>query len=246
MSIENSRATVVVCSASEQELATICDHLIAQGLRSLPAVTGPDASRLCRYGRADVLIVDLGLPEDAAVDLLRERTGREDFPEIAVIALMGSDQDPAMLTGAGGLGVEGCLRRPFNLDDLDRSLETLLLRRHNRDDQVTRVGSLVIDPPRRKVTVGDREVRLARKEFLLLRVLATDPTRVFSKDELMSAVWGTHRPAGTTRTLDSHASRLRSRLDPECKRFVVNCWGIGYRLLDSLEAAGRATTECVG
>jgi DNA-binding response OmpR family regulator len=96
------------------------------------------------------------------------------------------------------------------------------------------------------VTVGDREVRLARKEFLLLRVLAADPTRVFSKDELMSAVWGTRRPAGTTRTLDSHASRLRSRLDPEGKRFVVNCWGIGYRLVDSLEVAERVLPERVG
>jgi DNA-binding response OmpR family regulator len=193
-----------------------------------------------------VLIVDLGLSDDAAVDLLRERTAREDFPEIAVIALTGKIQDRAMLRGASGLRVEDCLRRSFNLHDLDRSLGTILLRRHNRDDHVTRVGALVIDPPRRKVTVGDQEVHLARKEFLLLLVLATVPTRVFSKDELMSAVWGTRRPAGSTRTLDSHASRLRSRLDPEGRRFVVNCWGIGYRLVDSQEVAERGATERVG
>jgi DNA-binding response OmpR family regulator len=246
VSTESSRATVVVCSPNEQELRMICNHLIEQDLRSLPAVTGPDASRLCTYGRAEVLILDLGLPDDSAVDPLRERTAREDFPEIAVIALTGKSQDRAMLTGDSGFRVEDCLRRPFNLHDLDRSLEAILLRRHNRDDQVTRVGALVIDPPRRKVTVGDREVRLARKEFLLLRVLAADPTRVFSKDELMSAVWGTRRPASTTRTLDSHASRLRSRLDPEGKRFVVNCWGIGYRLVDSLEVAERVVSERVG
>jgi DNA-binding response OmpR family regulator len=112
VSTENSRATVVVCSPSEQELAMICDHLIAQNLRSLPAVTGPDASRLCRYGRADVLIVDLNLPDDAAVDLLRERTAREDFPEIAAIALTDKIQDRTMLTGASRLRVEDCLRRP--------------------------------------------------------------------------------------------------------------------------------------
>jgi DNA-binding response OmpR family regulator len=89
----------------------------------------------------------------------------------------------------------------------------------------------VIDPIGRRVTVDGRLVLLARKEFALLRVLAKDPTRVFSKEELMHEVWGFRDP-GKTRTLDSHASRLRRKLDPEHGRYVVNCWGIGYRLVD--------------
>lgn len=64
-----------------------------------------------------------------------------------------------------------------------------------------------------------------------MRVLASDPTRVFSKGELLEAVWGYRTPA-RTRTLDSHASRLRRKLDPENGRFVVNAWGFGYRLLE--------------
>jgi len=100
---------------------------------------------------------------------------------------------------------------------------------------VLRLGDLVIDPPRYKVTVGDREVRLARKELILLRVLASDPTHVFSKEELLREVWGVGRTAASTRTLDSHTSRLRRKLDPERRRFVVNCWGVGYRLVDSVE-----------
>jgi DNA-binding response OmpR family regulator len=111
-----------------------------------------------------------------------------------------------------------------------------------------RVGELLVDPPRRKVLVGDREVHLARKEFSLLRVLADDPTHVFSKDELMAAVWGLRYPAGGTRTLDSHASRLRNKLDPENRRFVVVSWGVGYRLVNSIEDAGpvRADAEVDG
>ena len=89
----------------------------------------------------------------------------------------------------------------------------------------------MVDPLRRRVTVGEREVPLAKKEFTLLRVLASDPTRVFSKEELLRGVWG-YRSPGKTRTLDSHASRLRRKLDPEHSRYVVNCWGIGYRLVD--------------
>jgi DNA-binding response OmpR family regulator len=89
----------------------------------------------------------------------------------------------------------------------------------------------VIDPSRRRVTVGDRFVSLSKKEFALLRILASDPTRVFTKEELLAAVWA-YRGPSKTRTLDSHASRLRRKLDPDHGRFVVNCWGIGYRLIE--------------
>jgi len=79
------------------------------------------------------------------------------------------------------------------------------------------------------VTVGERPVRLANKEFALLAALASDPTRVFTKEELLRDVWG-FRSLGRTRTLDSHASRLRIKLGGG--RWVINCWGVGYRLID--------------
>ncbi|MBS1881472.1 MAG: winged helix-turn-helix transcriptional regulator [Actinobacteria bacterium] len=102
----------------------------------------------------------------------------------------------------------------------------MLRRGHGRRDAIVRVGEIVIDPPRRRVAVGDRDVRLARREFTLLRVLASDPTRVFGKEELLRDVWGLRAPAGRTRTLDSHASRLRRKLDPRHRKYVVNCRGI--------------------
>jgi DNA-binding response OmpR family regulator len=89
-----------------------------------------------------------------------------------------------------------------------------------------------VDPVRREVTVGGRPVRLANKEFELLRTLASEPQRVFTKQELLRDVWG-FRSLGRTRTLDSHASRLRRKLDPEHGRFVQNIWGVGYRLVGS-------------
>jgi DNA-binding response OmpR family regulator len=65
----------------------------------------------------------------------------------------------------------------------------------------------------------------------LLRTLAAEPTRVFTKEELLRDVWG-FRSMGRTRTLDSHASRLRRKLDPRDGRYVINVWGVGYRLID--------------
>ena len=89
----------------------------------------------------------------------------------------------------------------------------------------------MVDPARRRALVEGRDVTLSNKEFSLLRVLASDPIRVFSKKELLAEVWG-YRSEAQTRTLDSHASRLRRKLDPDHSRYVINCWGVGYRLVD--------------
>jgi DNA-binding response OmpR family regulator len=81
--------------------------------------------------------------------------------------------------------------------------------------------------------MGDRKIELSAKEFALLHMLARDPVRVFTKEELLRDVWG-FQSMGSTRTLDSHASRLRRKLapTPEGRRWVVNVWGVGYRLTD--------------
>jgi DNA-binding response OmpR family regulator len=104
-------------------------------------------------------------------------------------------------------------------------------RREGRSEGPCRIGELAINPATREVRVGARPIELAAKEFALLRALAADPRRVLTKEELLRDVWG-YRSLGRTRTLDSHASRLRRKLDPEHSRFVHNCWGVGYRLIE--------------
>jgi len=74
-------------------------------------------------------------------------------------------------------------------------------------------------------------VALSKKEYALLRALSAEPTRVFTREELLRGVWG-FRAMGATRTLDSHAFRLRQKLNRAGDRFVVNVWGVGYRLVD--------------
>ena len=93
------------------------------------------------------------------------------------------------------------------------------------------MGELEIDPPSREVRLRGGRIELSQKEFSLLRALAADPTRVFTKEELLRTVWG-FRAMGSTRTLDSHACRLRQKLGREGDRFVINVWGVGYRLID--------------
>lgn len=93
-------------------------------------------------------------------------------------------------------------------------------------------GPLTIEPSARRVLVGESEAHLGRKEFALLLALASQPDRVFSKAELLEAVWG-YPGTDRTRTLDSNASKLRRKLrGAGAEGLVINCWGIGYRLWD--------------
>ncbi len=228
-------ARVVVCEDDEVTLDLLCDHLVADSFGVLPAPTAADALRLCRYNQPDILLLDLTLPDAPGLDVLREireadGVGSRFDPRLPVIILTGRGADVDRVRGLES-GADDYVLKPFHYEELRARIAAVLRRREQRREGPCRVGEIVIDPSRREVVVGKREVHLSKKEFTLLRALAADPVRVFSKEELLDAVWG-YRGLNHTRTLDSHASRLRRKLDPEYGRYVVNCWGVGYRLVD--------------
>jgi DNA-binding response OmpR family regulator len=228
-------ATVVVCEDDPPTLDLLCDHLHADRFEALAAPSAADALRLCHYNNPDLLLLDIRLPDASGLDVLREirasagPTGRFD-PVLPVIVLSGRSTDVDRVRGFSE-GADDYVVKPFHYQEVAARIRAVLRRRDARREGPRRIGDLFIDPSRRKVRVADREVALANKEFTLLRALAADPHRVFTKEELLRDVWG-FRSMGRTRTLDSHASRLRRKLDPEAGRYVVNCWGVGYRLLD--------------
>lgn len=228
-------ANVVVCEDDAITLDLLCDHLMADRFGVLPAPSASDALRLCRYNQPDLLLLDLSLPDASGLDVLREIRSADGVeprfdPRLPVIVLSGRTAETDRVRGLDS-GADDYVAKPFSYLELRARIGAVLRRRASRRDGPSRVGDLAIDPICRRVAVGDREVALAKKEFTLLRVLASDPTRVFSKEELLREVWGFRDP-GKTRTLDSHASRLRRKLDPEHGRFVINSWGVGYRLID--------------
>jgi len=228
-------ASLVVCEDDAPTLELLCDHLVADRFGVLPAPNASDALRLCRYNHPDLLLLDLTLPDASGLDVLREIreadgvTSRFD-PGLPVIVLTGRGADADRVRGLDS-GADDYVVKPFSYSELRARIGAVLRRGSAGREGPCRVGEVVVDPARRKVWVGEREVALSNKEFGLLRVLATDPLRVFSKRELLESVWGYRSPA-RTRTLDSHASRLRRKLDPEHGRFVINVWGYGYRLVD--------------
>ena len=228
-------ATLVVCEDDAPTRELLCDHLTADRYRVLPAPSASDALRLCGFKHPDLMVLDLGLPDAPGIEVLREirasdgASGRFD-PGLPVIVLSGRSSEADRMRGFAA-GADDYVVKPFHYPELAARVGAVLRRREGGREGPLRVGELVVDAVTRRVHVGDREVTLANKEFALLRALASEPRRVFTKEELLRDVWD-YRSLGRTRTLDSHASRLRRKLDPNGARFVFNCWGVGYRLVE--------------
>jgi DNA-binding response OmpR family regulator len=218
-------------------LATfLADNLSADGYEPFVAETVRDGLRELEFRRPDIAIVDLGLPDGSGLELIERVRAADGIvsrldPTVPLIVLSARAGDLDRVRGFER-GADDFVGKPFSYGEL-RLRIAAVLRRTRRRPGLGRlsVGELELDPAAREVRLRGRRVELSQKEFALLRALAADPTRVMTKEELLRDVWG-YRALGTTRTLDSHACRLRNKLGVDGDRFVVNVWGVGYRLVD--------------
>jgi DNA-binding response OmpR family regulator len=157
--------------------------------------------------------------------------GRTWNRNVPVIVLTEPGADPVTRVRAFESGADDVVPRDVYLELLAR-VRALLRRTLPGQAEIVEAGPLVVDHRARQVRVGDRPVRLSGREFELAAKLASDPTRVFTKSELLRDVWGIRTNGIRTRTVDSHASRLRRKLGAAgAGDVVVNDWGVGYRLL---------------
>jgi len=175
----------------------------------------------------DAVRPDLVLLRDsAALEEFRARHG-----DVPVIVLGEPQSDAVDRVRALERGCDDFLVQPFSYEELLARIRAVLRRTSPAPHEVRRAGAISADLATRTVTAGEVGVSLAGKEYELLLQLMTDPTRVFTKEQLLRDVWG-FRSLGRTRTLDSHASRLRRKLTAAgAGPVVVNVWGVGYRLL---------------
>ena len=214
----------------------LADNLSADGYELLTAGSIREAERLLGGSYPDLVVLDLSLPDADGLELVDRIRGADSRlsridPALPLLILSGRSAELDRLRGLQR-GADDYVVKPFSYQELRLRIEALLRRTRLRPRQGRlRAGTIELDPVSRTVWVAGQVVNLSNKEFALLRVLAAEPTRVFTREELLRGVWG-FKDIGRTRTLDSHASRLRQKLSHTGDRYVVNVWGIGYRLAD--------------
>jgi DNA-binding response OmpR family regulator len=230
--------TIMVVEDDDATRDFLADHLAADSYGVVTASSGRQALNLLEVKNCDLVLLDVMLPDASGFELCRRLRSADGIaqridPEVPVIMLSGRATETDRIRGFAR-GADDYVAKPFNYPELAARIAAVLRRaRARREKGLLQVGELRIDPASREVRLGERAVELSAKEFALLHALAADPTRVFTKEELLRDVWG-FKLMGSTRTLDSHASRLRRKLAPVAagRRWVVNVWGVGYRLTD--------------
>jgi DNA-binding response OmpR family regulator len=225
---------VLIVEDHELTRRFLADNLLADGYEPLATGSVADARQLIATESPAVAVLDLGLPDGDGLALLTElrRPESELDPGLPVLILSGRASELDRVRGLER-GADDYLAKPFSYPELRLRLAALLRRAAGRAGiGRIRVRALELDPRSREVWVRGEPIHLSRKEFALLALLARAPTYTYTRAELLREVWGFQTGEVKTRTLDSHAHRLRIKLSAPTDPYIVNVWGVGSRLVD--------------
>ena len=230
---------ILVVEDDEATRAFLLENLVADGFRAAGASSAGEGIRAIEVRRPSLVVLDLVLEGGSAGLELLDRVRHADGlasridPELPVIVLSGRVAE-ADRVRSFARGADDHVCKPFLYAELLGRVRAVLRRAEGRRRQgLLRVGELTVDPSTRAVRLAGKRVELAAKEFALLHALAEEPTRVYGKNELLRDVWG-YLSIGNTRTLDAHACRLRKKLRPSSRPWVVNVRGVGYKLTEAV------------
>ena len=208
----------------------VVKYLEREGHTTLEAGDGDDARALLERSEPDLVVLDVMLPGTDGLELCRWIRSRSELP---VILLTARGEEADRIVGLE-LGADDYVTKPFSPRELAARVRTVLRRSTPAAESGARLSfsGLELDAGTREVRRDGEELRLTAKEFDLLWFLASHPRRVFSRDQLMSRVWG-YEAALDTGTVTVHVRRLREKIEerPSHPRYLQTVWGVGYRFV---------------
>lgn len=229
----DSNGTVLVVDDEPTIVEVVGRYMERAGYRTHEALDGPEALRQAERHAPDLVVLDVMLPGIDGIEVMRRLHERPGAP-VPVILLTARGEESDRLTGLRR-GADDYVVKPFSPAELVARVDAVLRRvappTAEEDEPPIEHGPLRVEPATRRVFLEERELSLTQREFDLLAYLAARPGRVFSRDQLMEAVWD--YPFFTdTSTVTVHIRRLRAKLaeDPSEPRFIETVWGVGYRL----------------
>ena len=237
----------VLVVEDQQELAELVQlHLKDLNCEATLAFDGNAAMALLRERSFDLVILDLMLPGIDGLEICRRVRAGPRYVPVLMVTAKTSELDRVL---GLELGADDYVTKPFSIIELVARVKAIF----RRGDALAqgesaaaprtgsiRAGELAIDPERREATVAARPVELTAKEFDLLLHFARSPGRVFTRSQLLDAIWG-YSHSGYEHTVNSHINRLRSKIeaDPGNPRYILTVWSVGYKFNDTLERQAR-------
>ena len=224
---------------SRRVLVVDDEKLIVKGIRfSLEqdgmkvdcAYDGEEALKLAKENAYDLILLDIMLPKNDGFEVCQQI---REFSDVPIVMLTARNDDMDKILGLE-YGADDYITKPFNILEVKARIKAIMRRTGKRDqgqvnDKMIVKGSMRIDCESRRVVIDDNEVNLTAKEFDLLELLAMNPNKVYSRENLLNIVWGYEYP-GDARTVDVHIRRLRERVEtnPSDPKYVYTKWGVGY------------------
>lgn len=216
---------------------TLSYALRQEGYEVLTAQDGEEGLEIFRTSAPDLVILDVMMPKQDGFEVCRKLRKASDVP---IVMLTARDTELDKIVGLE-IGADDYLAKPFSVRELIARVRAMLRRSGRRSEAaaggVVERDGLVVDPGRHRVTRESGEVALKPKEFELLVFLMTRAGQVFSREQILAAVWG-YDYAGDSRTVDTHVKTLREHLgdDASRPRWIETIRGVGYRFKESVAA----------
>jgi DNA-binding response OmpR family regulator len=220
---------ILVVDDEKKIIEIIKAYLEREGYQVTSASDGKTALSLARVETPDLIILDLMLPEISGLEVCRAIRKQSDVP---IIMLTARDEVTDKIIGLE-MGADDYVTKPFDPKELVSRVRAILRRTESKasPQKIINIADLSIDINKRQVCRGDTTIDLTPNEFELLRVMAENPGRVYSRMQLLDQVQG-DAYEGYERTIDSHIKNLRKKVetDPEHPRLIVTVYGVGYKM----------------
>jgi len=191
------------------------------------AYDGEEALELAGKNSYNIILLDIMLPKLSGMEVCRQIRETSDVP-IIMLTAKGDDMDKIM-----GLeyGADDYITKPFNVLEVKARMKAIMRRitPAHKNESVLESGDLRLETKDKRLYIKGREMNITGKEFDVLEFLVRNPHKVYSRDELLKAVWGTEY-LGDVRTVDVHVRRLREKIEanPSEPEYVLTKWGVGY------------------
>ncbi|MGI6096525.1 MAG: response regulator transcription factor [Dethiobacteria bacterium] len=225
-----NKKKVLIIDDDEHICELVQIALEADGIKVEKSFDGDTGLKKALQGDYDALILDLMLPGKDGWEICRKIRSSE-ARSIPIVMLTAKGEEVDKILGLE-LGADDYITKPFSPRELVARVKALLRRAedYNIAENIVRAGNLVIKIDRYEVKVGEQKVELTPKEFEVLALMARNSGRIFERETLLRKVWG-YDYQGSTRTIDEHIKRLRSKLFAVDKKhtYIQTVWGVGYK-----------------